>query len=46
MNDILSIAADLLTLIGVTLSIALEARRARREARKGDTGHRGGDSPQ
>ncbi|MFJ5812130.1 hypothetical protein [Streptomyces sp. NPDC093093] len=46
MNDFLSITADLLTLIGATLSITLEARRARREARKDDTDHNGENPPQ
>ncbi|WP_277752187.1 hypothetical protein [Streptomyces sp. C] len=33
MTDLLSVAADVLTLIGTTVSLALEVRRARREAR-------------
>ncbi|MCX5381124.1 hypothetical protein [Streptomyces sp. NBC_00091] len=33
MTDLLSAAADVLTLIGATLSLTLEVRRARREAR-------------
>lgn len=45
-NDVLSIASDVLTLIGATLSITLEARRARREARKGDADHKGENPPQ
>ncbi|WP_327303560.1 hypothetical protein OG730_08040 [Streptomyces sp. NBC_01298] len=34
MNDILSIAADILTVIGASLTMTLEVRRARREARQ------------
>ncbi|WP_331719247.1 hypothetical protein [Streptomyces sp. NBC_00158] len=32
MTDLLSVAADVLTLIGTTVSLTLEVRRARREA--------------
>ncbi|MGE7388917.1 hypothetical protein ACQKM2_25920 [Streptomyces sp. NPDC004126] len=32
MTDLLSVAADVLTLMGTTLSLTLEIRRARREA--------------
>ncbi|GAA0298046.1 hypothetical protein GCM10010302_40890 [Streptomyces polychromogenes] len=34
MTDLLSIAADALTLVGAAVSLALELRRARREAAK------------
>ncbi|MFD3537042.1 hypothetical protein [Streptomyces sp. NPDC058664] len=43
MNDILSLTADILTLVGALVSITLEARRARREARRADPG---GEKPQ
>ncbi|MGW6941581.1 hypothetical protein ACWGF3_21645 [Streptomyces xanthophaeus] len=46
MNDVLAVAADLLTLVGAALTITLEARRARREAPKGDTDHEGENPPQ
>ncbi|GLX23016.1 MULTISPECIES: hypothetical protein [Streptomyces] len=32
MTDLLSVAADVLTLLGTTVSLTLEIRRARREA--------------
>ncbi|MCX5166290.1 hypothetical protein OOK39_45480 [Streptomyces sp. NBC_00264] len=38
MTDIFSIAADLLTLIGTTLSITLELRQARIEDRPDEEG--------
>lgn len=34
MNEIISTAADILTIIGSSLAIILEARRTHREARK------------
>ncbi|MEV7542863.1 hypothetical protein [Streptomyces sp. NPDC089915] len=43
MTDLLSIAADALTLIGAAVSLALEARRARREAREAKRREADGD---
>ncbi|MER8237298.1 hypothetical protein ACIRQY_20715 [Streptomyces sp. NPDC101490] len=34
MNDTISLAADILTVLGTLLGITLELRRARREARR------------
>ncbi|MFE9801552.1 MULTISPECIES: hypothetical protein [Streptomyces] len=36
MNEIISAAADILTIIGSSLAITLEVRRARREIRKAE----------
>ncbi|WP_369780046.1 hypothetical protein [Streptomyces sp. R33] len=38
MNEIITAAADILTIIGSALTITLEIRHARMEARKADRG--------
>ncbi|MFF2776067.1 hypothetical protein ACFVU3_14270 [Streptomyces sp. NPDC058052] len=38
MNDSLSLAADILTILGALVGIALDARRARRETHRYDQG--------
>ncbi|MCX5302510.1 MULTISPECIES: hypothetical protein [Streptomyces] len=42
MNEFLSIAADVLAIFGASLTIALEVRRARREADRAGNGDESG----